>query len=103
MKYLTLKYLNWRQIDSIDAKDLTESTLQFSTEIQKSLSESLNSNFPAVVISYSCEDFAAVFDKPSVVLIKHALILNLLQWQLTDRLSTLQQINFTPLYKEIRP
>ena len=61
---------NWRQVDSIDAKDLTESTLQFSTEIQKSISESLNSNFSAVVISYSCEDFAAVFDKISRSIIK---------------------------------
>ena len=60
----------WRQVDSIDAKDLTESTLQFSTEIQKSLSESLSSSFPAVVISYSCEDFAAVFDKISKAIIK---------------------------------
>ena len=61
---------NWRQVDSIDAKDSTESTLQFSTEIQKSLSESLNSNFPAVVISYSCEDSAAVCDKISRAIIK---------------------------------
>ena len=42
----------------------------FSTEIQKSLSESLNSNFPVVVISYPCEDFAAVFDKTSRAIIK---------------------------------
>ena len=42
---------NWKQVDSIDAKDLTDSTLQYSTEIQKSLSESLNSNIPAVVVS----------------------------------------------------
>ena len=44
--------------------------MQFSTEIQKSLSESLNSNFPAVVISYSCEDFEAVFDKISRAIFK---------------------------------
>ena len=58
------------QVDSIDAKGLTESTFQFSTEIQKSLLESLNSLFPAVVFSYSCEDFAAVFDKISRAIIK---------------------------------
>ena len=70
---------NWRQVDSIDAKDLTESSLQFSTEIQKSLSESLNSNFPAVVISYSCEDFAAVFDTFSRAIIKTHQLYSFLQ------------------------
>ena len=61
---------NRKQIDSIDAKGLTESTLQFSTEIQKSILESLISIFLAVVISYSCENFAAVFNKISRANIK---------------------------------
>ena len=61
---------NWKKVDNIDAKELTELTLQVSTEIQKSLLESLNSIFPALVINYLCEGFAAGVDKISRLLLK---------------------------------